>query len=89
MNMLVLLMIPLWLAAIVGYIWLVVRAFKTSTVWGLVVFLLSPLSAIIYALKYWDEAKKPFLVYMMPLVGVFGVLLYMFISSANSNPIGT
>lgn len=89
MNMLVLSLIPLWIVCIVGYIWLVVRAFKTGIGWGLGVFLLSPLTAIIYALKYWDEAKKPFLVYMMPFVGIFGVLFYLFISSGNPNPLGT
>lgn len=45
-------------------IWLVVRAFKKHVLWGLGVLFLSPITATIYAVKYWDEVKKPFLVYI-------------------------
>jgi len=54
----------LGLVTLVGYIWLVVVAFKRSVGWGIGVLLLSPISAIVFAVKYWQESKKPFLVFI-------------------------
>ncbi len=54
------------LMSFAGAIWLLVRAFQTSLVWGLVVFFL-PFANIVFAIKHWAFAKKPFL---LSLVGV-------------------
>lgn len=54
--------------ALVGFIWLVVRAFKTRVWWGLAVLFLSPIGATIYAIKYWYEAKAPYLIYSIAFV---------------------
>lgn len=51
------------LVCLVGFIWLVRNAFRTSIGWGLAVLFLSPFSALFYAIKNWQDARKPFLVY--------------------------
>lgn len=51
------------LAAIVSTvfsIWLVVIAFRKHVLWGLASLFL-PFAAIVFAVKYWQESRKPFL----------------------------
>ena len=80
------------LGAFVAFIWLVVVAFKRSPLWGIGVLLLSPISATIFAIKYWAEAKKPFLIYAASMALSFFCFLYTFsavggfevLSAANS-----
>lgn len=50
---------------LVAFIWLVVTGFKRSVLWGLLIFFLSPISAIIFAVTNWYDAKKPFLAYIL------------------------
>lgn len=64
MNLLVLLMPVLGLAALAAFIWLVVVAFQRSAMWGVLVLLFSPITAIVFAVMYWDDSKKPFLAYV-------------------------
>jgi hypothetical protein len=45
----------------VGGIWLLVTAFRTSLMWGLI-SLLVPFAAVVYTILHWKEAKKPFLI---------------------------
>ncbi len=45
----------------VAAVWLLVLAFRQSILWGLAVFFL-PFANIVFAIKYWHEAKKPFLI---------------------------
>jgi hypothetical protein len=59
-------------------IWLSVRAFSKHFGWGLGVLLLSPFSAAVFGLKYWNEEKKPFLVYITSTVGFIFLSLYLF-----------
>ena len=48
--------------AFAGWIWLLVVAFtEGGFVWGLGT-LVFPIVGLIFAIKYWEEAKKPFLV---------------------------
>ena len=54
--------------AFVGFIWLVVHAFKKDVLWGFGVLALAPITPTIYAIKNWNEAKTPFLVYIIPFV---------------------
>jgi hypothetical protein len=70
----------LFLISLVAFIWLLVVAFKRSVLWGLAVLLLSPITAIIYALKFWDESKKPFGVYASTFVAGFLTFAYVFTS---------
>ena len=49
--------------ALVGFIWLVVVAFKKSVWWGLGT-LIVPFVGLIFAIMNWQTAKTPFLVYL-------------------------
>lgn len=49
----------------ISYIWLVVAAFKKSVLWGFLVLFLSPVTAIIFGILHWKDAKKPFLTFML------------------------
>lgn len=51
-----------------AFIWLVVTGFKRSVLWGILIFFLSPLTAIIFAVTNWYDAKKPFLAYILTSV---------------------
>lgn len=62
------------LISLVGYIWLTVVGFKRNVVWGLLVLLFSPVSAIIFAATNWYEAKKPFLVYLVSMIMMIGAV---------------
>jgi hypothetical protein len=42
-----------------GGIWLIVTAFRESALWGLGVWLV-PFVSLIFVVKYWDDAKRPF-----------------------------
>ena len=68
----------LCLIGLVGFIWLCVVAFKRHPVWGLLVFFLSPITAVVFAMKHWQESKKPFLVYMGSFVGCVALAVYLF-----------
>ncbi len=53
--------------ALIGGIWLVIRAFKITIWWGLGSFLVYPILLIFVAL-HWSYAKKPFLIHLVGLV---------------------
>lgn len=78
MQMLMMLAPIIGLVGFVAYIWLVVVAFKESAGWGLLVLFLSPITAIVFAIKFWQESKRPFLVYMGSGVASLGILVAMF-----------
>lgn len=78
MGLLMLLMPLASLVSFIGYVWLVRNAFKSSSGWGIAVLVLSPISAVVYAIKFWEDAKKPFLVYSGGTVGGVLVMVMMF-----------
>ena len=45
----------------VGGIWLLVTAFRTSLMWGLLSLFL-PFAGLVFAVLHWKDAKKPFLI---------------------------
>ena len=47
-------------AGSIAFIWLAVVAFRQGVGWGLAVLFL-PLANVIFAIKHWHEAKRPFL----------------------------
>lgn len=51
------------LIALVAFVLLMIAGFKRSLWWGLALLFL-PFTTLIYAIKYWQEVKKPFLVYV-------------------------
>jgi hypothetical protein len=66
------------LIAFIAFIWLLVVAFKKGVLWGILVFLLSPISASIFAAKYWSVARKPFLVYIVTVTISFAYFAYAY-----------
>jgi hypothetical protein len=68
------------LVTFAAFIWLVVVAFKRSVLWGLLVLFLSPIAAVIFAIKNWQESKKPFLVYAASTT--LSVVLFVYSFSA-------
>jgi hypothetical protein len=52
-----------FVAVLVGGIWLIVVAFRQSFLWGCGSLVL-PLVGLFFVIKYWADAKKPFLIYM-------------------------
>ena len=66
------------LIAFIAFIWLLVVAFKKGVLWGVLVFLLSPISASIFAAKYWSVARKPFLVYIITVTISFAYFAYAY-----------
>jgi len=59
--------------AAVLHIWLIVLAFRTNIVWGLVSFI--PLGSVIFAFTHWKVAAKPFLLYVIGLPVITGVTI--------------
>ncbi len=78
MHKLVLASQVLGVVALVAFIWLVVRAFKTRICWGSAVLLLPPITATLDAVEDWDEAKKPFLLFMTTFFASAAIGLYVF-----------
>jgi len=64
--------------AIASFIWLVVRAFRNNYGWGIVVLFFSPISAVVYGIKYWKTDKLPFLAYTMTSVSAIALCLHLF-----------
>ena len=55
------------IVSLVGFIWVVVVAFKTSVLWG-IGSLIIPFVALIFAIMHWNIAKKPFFIWLGGLV---------------------
>ncbi|WP_170113014.1 hypothetical protein [Ahniella affigens] len=53
--------------ALVGGLWLLVKAFQTSILWGLGCLFLAPVQ-LVFIIMHWDVAKKPFLYYLAGIV---------------------
>ena len=77
------------LATFVFWVQLVILAFKTSTLWG-VLSLIIPGAQLVYVIKYWSEgAKTPFLRQLacVPVLAIgFALVTYSAISSGMAAP---
>lgn len=60
------------LVAFASFVWLLVVAFKTHVGWGLALLFL-PLAPIVFAVKHWHAAKKPFLLNLGGSVACFAL----------------
>lgn len=78
MNHLTMITQILAVASTLSFLWLTARAFRKHTGWGLGVLLLSPFSATLFGMKFWDSEKKPFLLYACTTVITVGLALYLF-----------
>lgn len=52
----------------IGYLWLMLRAFRTSILWGLVSLLLAPLGGLLFALVHITQGRRPLLVILLGAV---------------------
>jgi hypothetical protein len=66
--------------SLVALLWLTVRAFRKKPAWGFAVMLLSPVSATVFGIKYWDEEKQAFLTYITTFVTAMALAMYLFTS---------
>lgn len=80
MTLFLISMIAVGLVSFVAYAWLVVVAFRTRLLWGFLVLFFSPITAIVFAIYYWDEARKPFLVYAGSGAAYLAFMGYFFFS---------
>ena len=70
------------LIAFAANIWLLVVAFQRSVLWGLAVFFI-PFAVIVFAIMYWQDAKKPFLIMLVSSIGL-GVSAAMMIPAMDA-----
>lgn len=77
MNTYISVLLVAGLVSLVGYFWLAIVAFKRSVPWGLLVLLLSPLTAIVFSLVHWFEARKAFLVYIISFLLCAGSAVFI------------
>ena len=66
------------IVSLVAFVWLCVLAFKEHIGWGLAVFFLSPIGAIVFAIKHWQATKKPFLIYAGSTAAFFVLAIFAF-----------
>ncbi len=55
---------------LVGSIWFLVVAFQQDVFWG-IACLLIPFVSPIFLFKYWNKASRPFIVWIVGLLGLF------------------
>jgi hypothetical protein len=58
-------------AMIVGGIWLLIVAFSESILWGLGCFFI-PFVSLIFVIMHFDKAAKPFGIWLVGLIVMFG-----------------
>ena len=62
---------------LVGSIWIIVAAFKESTLWGLGVLFINSIVTIIFVILHFEETEKPFIIWV---IGVVLMIVGMIIS---------
>jgi hypothetical protein len=78
MSMILLLVLVMgMILAFAGGLWLLISAFHQSLVWGLACLFLAPISTLIFIIMHWQEAKKPFLLWLAGLVLLIGPVIKM------------
>jgi hypothetical protein len=59
------------IVALVGWVMLIIQAFRKSALWGIGSILISPV-ALVFAIMNWQTAKRPFLI---EIAGVVLIIL--------------
>lgn len=57
-----------FLAFLIGWVWILVLAFKEHIGWGLAVFFFSPLISVIYGFMRWGTCKIPLIIHIVGFV---------------------
>ena len=76
------------LIALGALIWLTIRAFKINPGWGFAVLLLAPFSAVVFGVRYWEEQREPFLLYITTFTATFALCVYLFAVSGGLELLG-
>jgi hypothetical protein len=76
------------LTAFGALIWLTIRAYKINPGWGFAVLLLAPLSAAVFGVRYWEEQREPFLLYITTFTATFALCVYLFTVSGGLELLG-
>lgn len=77
MDPLLIILIALGVLTLVTLFWLGLTASRKNAVWGIAVLLLSPVSAVIYGISHWRDARKPFLAYSVSLLSAIALGVYL------------
>ena len=88
MTPLVLSLAIIGIIAFSAFIWLVLVAFRERVSWGFLVLFFSPITAVIFAYKYWNEAQKPFVIFIVASTSYFTVIVYLFFTMGGAEMIG-
>jgi hypothetical protein len=83
MEPLLLILLASGVMSLVTLFWLGVNAARKSTLWGMLVLLLSPLSAVIYGIRHWQDSRVPFLAYSISLVFAIALGTYLLHASGT------
>jgi hypothetical protein len=67
-------------ATLTTFAWLVIRAFRKNSAWGMAVLLFSPISAVVFGIKYWKADKLPFLACITSSATAIALCLNLFSS---------
>ncbi len=62
---------------LVGWIWSMIVARKISTGWFAIVGFTGWLGMLLFAIKHWRVAKKPFIVFLIGIVLFFATLFLL------------
>ena len=55
---------------IIGSIWFLVVAFQQDILWGIACVLI-PFVSLVYLVKYWNTASRPFITWVAGFLGLF------------------
>jgi hypothetical protein len=83
MQPLLIILIALGVISLVTLFWLGVNAARKHTAWGMLVLLFSPLSALVYGIRHWRDARVPFIAYSLSLVCAVTLTTYLLHTSGT------
>lgn len=66
------------LVSLVTLVWLTLLAFKRSWVWGLALALFSPFTTIAFGIRFWNDVRTPFVLFVASTVPavVLGIIAF-------------
>ena len=83
MQPLLVILIALGVISLVTLFWLGVNASRKHAAWGMLVLLFSPLSALVYGIRHWRDARVPFIAYSLSLVSAVTLATYLLHTSGT------
>jgi hypothetical protein len=83
MQPLLIILIALGVISLVTLLWLGVNAARKHMAWGMLVVLFSPMSALVYGIRHWRDARVPFIAYSLSLVSTVTLATYLLHTSGT------